>query len=145
MWSGRSIETVFLDIDDALEWDLISRGQKSQTTSKPRLLPPESEAPCFVMARHGSSFLPLVVTYYERRELQEFDDEDVKREGMASLATWKRHWCRKSGSGHYSPVELVWTYEFKVWSGISHIDDWEDHDFSEAAATLLEHLYPVDL
>lgn len=144
VWDGRSVKTVFMDIDDPLEWDLITSGNKSRVTSKHRLLPPECVDPCIVMARHREYAIPLLVLFIERGELMEkLNNKECSLEGFASQAVWKRHWCRKTGSGHYTPTEKAWFYYFRRWKGES--ENLDDQDVYESVMSIVHSLYPTDL
>jgi len=150
-WSGHKRETLVMEIASSLEWDLLVAGSKTEIRSPRPLLDPDTEAPTIVMLHHDGKYSPFVLSTIWREELKDITDGDAQAEGFDSLAAFKRHWCSKTGSIHFSPLERVWGYEFdSEWDPACFMVDcmkpgMERNTSVEAVMGLIESLYPTTM
>lgn len=141
-WQGNSSTTLFMNIENSLEWDLIRSGSKTEIRSPKPLLNPDVTAPVIVMLHHDGNYAPFVIADIWKEELSSVDVDDAKAEGFDSLAAFKRHWCSKTNSHHFSNSERVWGYSFAGHLDTNDLFDGDEDTYSIAVRKVVEALYP---
>lgn len=142
-WSGDSVETLFFDVENTTDWASIVSGQKTQLRSLEMLLSPREELPCIVMGRCGHSHQLLVIESVYQSMFNDMTEDDIRAEGHSDLPSFKRFWCSKVGSIHFSPLERVFVHHLKVFE-ISDICSPTSPEH-EAVLNILERLYPSEM
>lgn len=140
IWDGNTVETTFMDIADPVEWSMLVVGDKTQMRSVDRLLRPDFKPTRIVMARHGTSFIPFVVSDISRQMLGEMRSSDYRAEGFDSPSAFKTFWLAKQQQAFFSEHERVWAYTLERLD-MSKLDD---PAMFEAVHRLVESLYPLD-
>lgn len=146
----RKLGTVYLDIDNSVDWNALTLGSKLVYRSPDPVIDPEiCKPPMLVMVRRLTRFHPFVLESCWRGELGDITEDDALEEGYDSLASFKRGWMSRTGSNHFSLSSHYWGYRFAdEWNpdNLRGLLRTESNDPAlDAVLNLVHFLYPHDL
>ena len=142
IWSGNTIKTEFMEIEDPLSFSMLCDEIKTHVRSSKKLLlhTTQKHFPRMVMLHNTDSFVPFIVKSIQREMLIDMTEYDVICEGFSDLSSFKEDWKRLNGSAFFSPHERVYRYEVDKFNR-----DAIDADTLSALIKIAETIYPSDI